>query len=129
MKDSTEGQARTDYEQVETAQILYAEINIEIVSPFGCRVKVQYDMAAVTEFDFAPVLATCERVIRRLRGAERDCKLAARRSRMLAIAKQAAQFGSAWRFAQSRGEFFVAQAPGDRSEGGEMLAASGRRDE
>jgi hypothetical protein len=48
---------------------------------------------------------------------------------MLVIAKKAAQCGSAWRFAQSRGEFLVAQVPRDTSEGGEMLAASGRRDE
>jgi hypothetical protein len=43
--------------QVETAQILYVEMDSEIASPFGCGVKVRYDMAAVTELDFAPVSA------------------------------------------------------------------------
>ena len=43
--------------QVETAQILDVEMDSEIASPFGCGVKVQYDMAAVTELDFAPISA------------------------------------------------------------------------
>ena len=43
--------------QVETAQILYVEMDSEVASPFGCGVKVQYDMAAVTELDFASVSA------------------------------------------------------------------------
>jgi len=43
--------------QVETAQILYVEMDCEIASPFGCGVKVQYDMAAVTELDFIPASA------------------------------------------------------------------------
>ena len=43
--------------QVETAQILYVEMDCAIASPFGCGVKVQYDMAAVTELDFTPASA------------------------------------------------------------------------
>jgi hypothetical protein len=43
--------------QVETAQILYVEMDSEIASPFGCGVKVRHDMAAVTELDFEPISA------------------------------------------------------------------------
>jgi hypothetical protein len=62
--------------QVEIAQILYVKMVGEIASPFGCGVKVQDDMAAVTELDLAR-LGTCERVIGRLTGVEWDCKIAA----------------------------------------------------
>ena len=45
--------------QVEASQILYVEMISEIASQFGCgeEVKAQYNMAAVTERDFALVSA------------------------------------------------------------------------
>jgi hypothetical protein len=55
--------------QVKAAQILYVKMNSEIASPFGCGAKVKYDMAAVTELDFAPVSAHAS-VIGRMTGAE-----------------------------------------------------------
>ena len=61
--------------QVEIAQILYVEMVSEIASPFGCGVKVQYDMAAVTELDLAPVSAIIEleatRLLNRIYGDSR----------------------------------------------------------
>jgi hypothetical protein len=43
--------------QVEAAQILDVDMESEIASPFSCGAKVQYNMAGVTELDFAPVSA------------------------------------------------------------------------
>jgi len=45
--------------KVEASQILYVEMISEIASQFGCgeEVKAQYNMAAVTEREFAPVSA------------------------------------------------------------------------
>ena len=47
--------------QVEIAQILYVEMVSELASPFGCGVKVHYDMAAGHGARFRTGHGTCER--------------------------------------------------------------------